>query len=518
MSRLLNIVAGDLSVAAIAGAASTISAADADDYFGATALGAIFADLHVPVAVTLQSPEGPRFVAVSQGFLEHLDLSRAEIQDRLVRDVFLTEASLALNGAIDRAMLGRDAVQATVGGLRPAGGAARWRVRVRPGPAACPGSAVLELSGPAEAVAPRGRAAMFDQLALLGGGVVYVFDLARGRAFDIKNDPGNMLGYAADDPLFESPLTMHALIHPDDMDGLWAHRAALATLADGEFATNILRMRHADGTWRWIEGRERVLTRGRKGEPRRVLGFACDISERRRLMDALAGASKALLIAEQEERRRIARELHDSTAQHLVAIDLTLSRLERRSDADPEVASILEDIRTSLAAAHREIRTFSYLLHPPNLERAGLVDALRQFLEGFRQRVSLEVSFEVEGPARRMPPLRELALYRIAQEALMNVHKHAAARRVAVRLVLGRESAALEVLDDGVGLTVANIRQLLAEDTGGVGIAGMKARMIELGGVLEVVARPRGLLVRATIPTWTGDGVGRALLGEGDRD
>ncbi len=353
---------------------------------------------------------------------------------------------------------------------------------------------------------------MFDQLALLGGGVIYVFDLARGRAFDLKNDPGNMLGYAADDPLFESPLTMFALIHPDDMDALRAHRVALASLPDGEFATNIVRMRHADGSWRWIEGRERVLTRGRKGETRRVLGFACDISERHRLMDALAGASKALLIAEQEERRRIARELHDSTAQHLVAIDLTLSRLERRSDADPEVASILEDIRTSLAAAHREIRTFSYLLHPPNLERAGLVDALRQFLEGFRQRVSLEVSFEVEGPARRMPPLRELALYRIAQEALMNVHKHAAARRVAVRLVLGRESAALEVLDDGVGLTPANIRRLLAEDTGGVGIAGMKARMIELGGVLEVVARPRGLLVRATIPTWTGDGVGAAFL------
>ena len=517
MSRLLSALSGNISGITTAGSAPTLSAANVDDYHDSLGFRDILSELKAPVAVVLRTPEGPRFAAVSEGFLDQLGFIRPEIQDRLLRDVFLTEASLVLHGAIDRAVRAHETIEAMVIGRRAAGESVRWRFRVRPGPAAAgQASAILELSGQADAAAPRGRAAMFDHLAMLGGGVVYVFDLARGRAFDLKNDPGNLLGYAADYPLLDSPLTMHALIHPDDMDAMLAHRARLALLPDGEFATNTVRMRHADGSWRWIEGREQVMTRGRKGEVRRVLGFACDISDRRRLLDALAGASKALLVAEQEERRRIARELHDSTAQHLVAIDLTLSRLERRSNADPDGAKILDDIRTSLTAAHREIRTFSYLLHPPNLERAGLDAALRQFLEGFRQRAGLQVTFEVHGPSRRLPPLRELALYRIAQEALMNAHKHAAARVVAVRLVFDHESAALEVLDDGIGLTEADIRRLLTEDTGGVGIAGMKARMVELGGVLDVEAGPKGLLVRATIPSWIGDGM-TARVAKGKR-
>jgi len=183
-----------------------------------------------------------------------------------------------------------------------------------------------------------------------------------------------------------------------------------------------------------------------------------------------------------------------------VAIDLTMSRLEQRIGDDPTDRAIVQDIRTALSAAYREIRTFSYLLHPPNLERVGLEAALNQFLEGFQRRTGLHVRFQVKGPRRPLGRHGELGLFRLAQEALMNAHRHARAREVDIRLIHRPQETVLEVGDDGVGLSPAEIAPLLSGLAAGVGVASMKARIEDLGGTLEIFPQLKGLMVRATMP------------------
>jgi signal transduction histidine kinase len=349
----------------------------------------------------------------------------------------------------------------------------------------------------------RRRDDLFRQLGLINGGVVYLYDITNPRCFDPSKLPvylTELLGYPGDHCRAADRRALRGLSHPDDRPRVSEHRRALAKLPDGAFATCVCRMKHQDGTWRWIEARERVFSRNRAGEARRVLGFASDISERRRLLDSLAGATGALLMAEAYERRRIGRELHDSTTQHLVAIDLTMSRLEQRIGDDPVDRAIIQDIRAALTAAHREIRTFAYLLHPPNLERVGLEAALNQFLDGFQRRTNLHVRFQVQGPRRALGQHGELGLFRLAQEALMNVHRHAGAREVDIRLIHRPAETVLEVSDDGVGLSPSQIAPLLSGQAAGVGIASMKARIEDLGGVLEISPQLKGLLIRAAMP------------------
>jgi len=349
----------------------------------------------------------------------------------------------------------------------------------------------------------RRREALFRQLGLINGGMAYIYDIASPRVADRANLPAflqALLGYPDGHPWADGEDTLNRLCHPDDRPRLVAHRRALFRLADGAFTTSTCRMRHFDGGWRWFEARERVFSRDNARRVRRVLGFVSDITERRRLLDSLAGATEALLLAEAHERLRIGRELHDSTTQHLVAIDLTMSRLERRIGDDPTDRAIIQDIRAALTAAHREIRTFSYLLHPPNLERVGLEAALDQFLEGFQRRTGLRVKFQVLGPPRALGQHGELGLFRLAQEALMNVHRHASAQAVDIRLIHRPLETVLEVSDDGVGLSPAEIGPLLSGHAAGVGVASMKARIEDLGGALEILPQSKGLLVRAAMP------------------
>ena len=262
----------------------------------------------------------------------------------------------------------------------------------------------------------------------------------------------------------------------------------------------VCQMRHIDGDWRWIEARERIVSRDSEGAAQRILGYATDVSEKHRLLESLAAASKALLMSESHERKRIARELHDSMAQHLVAIDLMLLRLDRKPDADSVQHSVILEIREALKAAHAEVRTLSYLLHPPDMERLGFEVSLRKFLHGFGLRTGLDVRFIMEGEVRRIAADGELALFRVAQEALMNVHTHAEAKVVDVKLVYTPHGVTLEIGDDGVGLNRDQIEALVTQKWGGVGVAGMTARVEQLDGQLEICARPRGLLVRARLP------------------
>lgn len=207
----------------------------------------------------------------------------------------------------------------------------------------------------------------------------------------------------------------------------------------------------------------------------------------------------AVAQAEQKERRRVGRELHDCTSQLLVAAQLGLSALERRTELKGEARRIAIDARRSIGAALAEIRTFSFLLHPPVLADEGLPKALEDFGAGFGPRTGLGVKVETGAGPWSLPRTMEMALFRVAQEGLMNVHRHAQARHATVRLFREGSTVVLEVEDDGVGLRRRSDHTAPSEPLG-VGLSGMLARMTQLGGSLTLEEQARGLKVRAWAP------------------
>ena len=215
-------------------------------------------------------------------------------------------------------------------------------------------------------------------------------------------------------------------------------------------------------------------------------------SYRQRLRDVAARA----LAAEEEERKRIARELHDDTAQSLAALMLRL-RLARNQE-DPEArARSLDELREEVGEALERIRRFARGLRPPALDELGLVPALESHVRGLSEAAGIPVRMEAESVDGLLSPHAELALYRIAQEALSNAIRHARASNVRVSIRRRAGSVVLTVRDDGRGFSVAAMRE---GDRPGMGLFGMEERAAYLGGRVEIRSRPgRGTVVRATI-------------------
>ena len=197
----------------------------------------------------------------------------------------------------------------------------------------------------------------------------------------------------------------------------------------------------------------------------------------------------------ERERRRIAREMHDSTVQDLVAIGLMLRRLQDMVE-ETEARKVLAASREILARTQQDLRTLSYLMHPPMLDDQGLVVALQTLIRGLASRMRIRVTFDCDAPGLRTSPEVENALYRVVQESLINIQKHAGASCAFVHY--GREPGrlVLEVEDDGVG--VADDAELAMG--AGVGIQGMRARLLQVGGSLTLSCPGGGLLVRAEVP------------------
>jgi signal transduction histidine kinase len=312
-----------------------------------------------------------------------------------------------------------------------------------------------------------------------------------GRIRLSRHPLGERLGFAGSD----SPIAAErmARVHPDDVAEAEALLAAVIAGPDQQVKQATVRVRDVRDEWRWIDFRIRVFARDPAGRVRQVLGVATDVTETRGHAQALTDAAMALAQAEQNERRRIGRELHDSTAQLLVAARLGLGGLERSRLSAPG-RRILEEVRTTLANAQTEIRNLTYVLHPPPPQGEGLDRMLRAFARGFAQRTGLKISVRATSRARSLPSEVEVALFRIAQEALMNVYRHANARHAWVRLQRQAGRLTLEVEDDGVGLSAGG-----REAPSGVGVSGMRARMVQLGGSLDLAPAAHGLVVRASL-------------------
>lgn len=213
---------------------------------------------------------------------------------------------------------------------------------------------------------------------------------------------------------------------------------------------------------------------------------------------ALRRLSAQLLKVQDEERRRIARELHDSLGQYLAAIKINLSlAISTRGDNKARMIEVQQLIDRAIA----ETRTLSHLLHPPSLDLAGFASAAAWYVEGFGKRSGIKASLKLPDKMKRLPVSVETALFRIMQEALTNVHRHSGSRAVEITLTTDESLAALAVKDFGKGIPKNVLEGLSHSGTNvGVGLAGIRERVKELGGNFEVHSGKDGTVLKASIP------------------
>lgn len=212
--------------------------------------------------------------------------------------------------------------------------------------------------------------------------------------------------------------------------------------------------------------------------------------------------SVALLRAQDDERRRIARELHDSTGQYLSALALAIDAVRSHGDGLPPAATRkLEEATEIINRCSAELRTLSHLLHPPLLEELGLASAVNWYVSGFAERSGVRVDVDIPTQMARFESTAELTLFRTLQECLTNIHRHSGSKTASVKMEAGGGRLMLEVRDQGKGIEREVLRGAVGKKKRpGVGITGMRERMKDLGGTLEIESSSAGTLVRATIP------------------
>jgi signal transduction histidine kinase len=205
-----------------------------------------------------------------------------------------------------------------------------------------------------------------------------------------------------------------------------------------------------------------------------------------------------LLRVQDDERRRIARDLHDSTGQIVALLGMNLYALEVEAEkTNPDLAKAISENSQIVRQISGEIRTISYLLHPPLLDEMGLLSALRWYVEGFSQRSSVSVSLELASDFCRLCPEVETAIFRVIQECLTNIHRHSESPTALIRVYQSSGSLVLEVEDKGKGISP---EKLSAAATPGVGLRGMRERIKDLHGELEILSDAKGTRVKVTVP------------------
>lgn len=198
-----------------------------------------------------------------------------------------------------------------------------------------------------------------------------------------------------------------------------------------------------------------------------------------------------------EERKRIARELHDSVGQLLAAISMNLGIVQAQSHLlDSKTARAISDNAMLVEQASSEIRTISHLLHPPLLDLAGLTSALRWYVDGFSERSKIRVDLEIPEDLGRLPSEMEIAIFRVVQECLTNIHRHSGSATAVIRIQKEGNGLTVEVRDNGKGIPEEKQREMTGS---GLGFGGMRERLRQLGGTLQVQSNSSGTLVSAVL-------------------
>ena len=322
---------------------------------------------------------------------------------------------------------------------------------------------------------------------------LWQYDIAANRLWSSAHCR-TMFGLRADEPLTTQALL--SSVHPEDRSVVKASiRAAThGTLAD---AASEFRVMQAGGQTRWVQAIGRTDLDAR-GQPACASGIFRDITAVKIAQEETQRLSQRVLSAQDDERQRIAQELHNSTAQHLAAIGLNLMALRGSTGTSVDTSSTFDDIETSVHEAAKELRAFTYLLHPPALTDEGLAATLDRYVDGLGRRTGLDIALRLSAGVDQLSQELQGAILRIVQESLANVHRHASASRVLVRLRNVGERLHLVIKDNGRGLPkLAGRHDRLPA---GIGVAGMTARARRLGGELDMRSSQRGTTVHVVLP------------------
>jgi PAS domain S-box-containing protein len=325
--------------------------------------------------------------------------------------------------------------------------------------------------------------------------------LAQGRYLDVNESFLRMSGYIRDEVIGHTSHELRIFENLADRDTLLVQ----PLLGAGVVRNFEMKFRTKSEAFRTLLSSAELLELA--GE-RCILVASSDITERKTLEQELMHLTTQLFRLQDDERRRIARELHDGTAQNLFAISINLAKLDQLDETQKEEMHKLIAECVSLGdESLQEIRTLSYLLHPPLLDQAGLVSALQWYAQGFSKRSGIYVDVFAE-PIDRLPADFELALFRIVQESLTNVRRHSGSETASIRLENRSDEIFLEIRDKGRGLAASKngndstTSEELIEM--GVGIPGMQQRLRQLGGRLEIDTNNDGTTITAVVPMANG--------------
>ncbi len=319
--------------------------------------------------------------------------------------------------------------------------------------------------------------------------------------------------YTGDAPFAKGDLDWWSYVHPEDVEtsrGQW-----LECIRSGERYQAEYRIRSIDGSYRWFRARA-IPIRDGEGSISKWYGSCAEIHDSKLLeqsiresatklekmvderTSALRRLSGRLMTMQDEERRRVAREIHDGLGQELAAAKMIVDGITRQRSVESKNQAAAEASKI-VDRAIQQIRTISHLLHPPLLDEVGLLSAIRWYLEGLTKRSGIEISLDLQvSEFPRLGPEIETAIFRIIQEALTNVFRHSGARTGCVTVTEREGTLVVMVRDDGRGVE-EEVTQFLPESIG-IGIGGMRQRAKEFGGELRVTNANPGTLVEVTIP------------------
>ena len=298
-----------------------------------------------------------------------------------------------------------------------------------------------------------------------------------------------LYGWSAQEAIGQSPQDLLHTVFPVPFSEI-----AQSDLWEGELVQNKRDGSHITVASRW------ATLRDSRGELVGWLEINTDITARQQAEDAARRLSGRILNLQDEERRRIARELHDSLGQYLTAAKMNLDILSASLKGQDETA-LVSDCAETIARCLSETRTLSHLLHPPLLDEAGLVSAARWYAEGLAARSGIEVNLDLPPDLPRLDRDVETALFRSLQEALTNVYRHSGSSKVQVTLQLDAEHVRMEIHDNGRGIPQNRMRRFSQDGVGtGVGLAGMRERIREVGGTLTLRSGPSGTSVIVAVP------------------
>jgi len=313
-----------------------------------------------------------------------------------------------------------------------------------------------------------------------------------------------------------------AVHHPEHV-GRVVEKTCLS-LVKGEGWEDICPLRGKDGTYRWFLARA-VPIKDERGEIVRWFGGNTDITEQKEIEAALQETrqelearverrtaelqqaneelrdlSSRLQQLQDDERRRLARELHDSVGQWLAAIGMNIAIVKQEAHRlPPEVARRVEENEAMVQQLSVEIRTLSHLLHPPLLDEVGLSSALQWYVEGFAERSNIAATLEIPEDLERLPSDMEITVFRAVQECLTNVHRHSGSTSCSVKVSRDTKQLRVEINDAGRGIP-KDKQVALRSARGGVGLRGMQERVRHLGGILEIRSSTSGTCITAILP------------------